>query len=178
MSNHYQVELEQQPIELYKLLKIANLVSGGGEAKVVISEGYVFLNGDVEFQKRKKIYHSDIIEFNGDIIELICHNDIVQPADTQAEIITSTVSNDVTTSEAIANKNRTADITENEHTNSPKPRVATNLHKPSQKNQASKKEKVAEQKSKKTKNNRPPSDSTNSQQPNAPKPGQRRAIKF
>lgn len=73
MSDHYEVELEQHPIELYKLLKIANLVSGGGEAKVVISEGYVLLNGDVETQKRKKVFSGDIIEFNGDIIEMICH---------------------------------------------------------------------------------------------------------
>tara|TARA_B110000014_G_scaffold208412_1_gene159667 strand:+ start:654 stop:1064 length:411 start_codon:yes stop_codon:yes gene_type:complete len=70
MSQHLVIELNQQPIELYKLLKIANLVNGGGEAKMVISEGYVFLNGEVEFQKRKKVYHQDIIEFNGDIIEL------------------------------------------------------------------------------------------------------------
>ena len=45
-----EIELTQQPIELYKLLKIADLVSGGGEAKVVISEGYVLLNGEVEYQ--------------------------------------------------------------------------------------------------------------------------------
>lgn len=72
MSESYiEVELTQQPIELYKLLKIANLVSGGGEAKVVISEGYVFLNGEVEYQKRKKIYHEDVIEFNGETLQLI-----------------------------------------------------------------------------------------------------------
>ncbi|TPH14570.1 RNA-binding S4 domain-containing protein [Litorilituus lipolyticus] len=64
------IELDQQPIELYKLLKIADLVSGGGEAKVVISEGYVFLNGEVEYQKRKKIYHQDIIEFNGTLLHI------------------------------------------------------------------------------------------------------------
>ena len=75
MSNHYQVELEQQPIELYKMLKIANLVGGGGEAKVMISDGYVLLNGEVETQKRKKIYSGDIIEFNGDLVEMICHNE-------------------------------------------------------------------------------------------------------
>ncbi|MBU2871374.1 RNA-binding S4 domain-containing protein [Colwellia sp. E2M01] len=72
MSDSYiEVELTQQPVELCKLLKIADLVSGGGEAKVVISEGYVLLNGEVEYQKRKKIYHEDIIEFNGEIIQLI-----------------------------------------------------------------------------------------------------------
>ncbi|MEW6990929.1 RNA-binding S4 domain-containing protein [Colwelliaceae bacterium 6441] len=66
------IEVSYQPIELCKLLKIANLVSGGGEAKIVISEGYVLVNGEVEFQKRKKIYHSDIIEFNGETIAVHC----------------------------------------------------------------------------------------------------------
>lgn len=75
MSESYiEVELSQQPIELYKLLKIADLVSGGGEAKVVISEGYVLLNGEVEHRKRKKIYHEDIVEFNGEVIQLIIND--------------------------------------------------------------------------------------------------------
>ncbi len=64
------VDISVQPIELCKLLKIANMVGGGGEAKIVISEGYVLLNNEVEFQKRKKVYHNDIIEFNGEIIQV------------------------------------------------------------------------------------------------------------
>tara|TARA_R110000744_G_scaffold108468_4_gene205350 strand:+ start:8415 stop:8810 length:396 start_codon:yes stop_codon:yes gene_type:complete len=69
-SNFPLIDISTQPIELCKLLKIANMVSGGGEAKIVISEGYVLLNNEVEFQKRKKVYHDDIIEFNGDIIQV------------------------------------------------------------------------------------------------------------
>ncbi|GAL04999.1 hypothetical protein JCM19237_4365 [Photobacterium aphoticum] len=43
MSEEYEVEaigveVDAQPIELYKVLKIANAVSGGGEAKFAISE--------------------------------------------------------------------------------------------------------------------------------------------
>ena len=77
MSESYlEIELDQQPIELCKLLKIANLVAGGGEAKVVISEGYVFLNGEVEYQKRKKVYHNDIIEFNGETVQIIVNEDL------------------------------------------------------------------------------------------------------
>lgn len=77
MSESYlEIELDQQPIELCKLLKIANLVAGGGEAKVVISEGYVFLNGEVEYQKRKKVYHNDIIEFNGETLQIIINEDL------------------------------------------------------------------------------------------------------
>jgi ribosome-associated protein len=72
MSESYLViELNQQPVELCKLLKIANLVGGGGEAKIVISEGYVLLNGEVEYQKRKKVYHEDVVEFNGEVVQLI-----------------------------------------------------------------------------------------------------------
>lgn len=69
-SPHPIIEVSVEPIELCKLLKIANLVSGGGEAKIVISEGYVLVNDELEYQKRKKIYHGDIVEFNGEIIEV------------------------------------------------------------------------------------------------------------
>lgn len=71
-----EVETDSQPIELYKLLKIADLVSGGGEAKMLIHEGYVLVNGEVEWQKRKKIFHGDFVEFNGEQIILICHNPV------------------------------------------------------------------------------------------------------
>ncbi|REL37397.1 RNA-binding S4 domain-containing protein [Thalassotalea euphylliae] len=70
MANVYLVEIDQQPIELYKLLKIADLVSGGGEAKVLIAEGYVLLNNEVEFQKRKKVYDGDYIQLGDNIIEV------------------------------------------------------------------------------------------------------------
>lgn len=77
MSESYiEIQLDHQPIELCKLLKIADLVSGGGEAKVVISEGYVLLNGEVEFQKRKKIYHNDIIEFNNETIQVVINENL------------------------------------------------------------------------------------------------------
>lgn len=70
MTTVYLVEITEQPIELYKLLKIADLVSGGGEAKVLISEGYVLLNNEVEFQKRKKVYDGDFIQLGDNIIEV------------------------------------------------------------------------------------------------------------
>lgn len=77
-ASHLVIELNQQPIELCKLLKIANLVSGGGEAKMVISEGYVLLNGEVEFQKRKKVFHHDVIEFNGDVVQVEINENLAE----------------------------------------------------------------------------------------------------
>ncbi len=75
-ENYLEIQLDQQPIELCKLLKISDLVTGGGEAKIVISEGYVLLNGEVEYQKRKKVYHNDIVEFNGEVIQVIINENL------------------------------------------------------------------------------------------------------
>ena len=52
-------------IELYKILKLEGMASSGGEAKAVIAEGQVLVNGMIETQKRKKIVVGDIIEFRG-----------------------------------------------------------------------------------------------------------------
>ena len=59
------VVLEKQPVELCKILKFENLVMSGGEAKYVISQGMVMVNGKVETRKRKKITAGDIVEFHG-----------------------------------------------------------------------------------------------------------------
>ncbi|AOE48943.1 RNA-binding S4 domain-containing protein [Kangiella sediminilitoris] len=55
--------INREPIELFKILKFEGIVSSGGEAKMVISQGMVKVNGSVETQKRKKIVSGDIIEF-------------------------------------------------------------------------------------------------------------------
>jgi len=57
------VEVNTEPVELYKILKFEGMVGSGGEAKLVIAEGYVLVNGEVETRKRKKILSGDIIEF-------------------------------------------------------------------------------------------------------------------
>lgn len=58
-----ELEITEEPIELYKILKFENMVNSGGEAKYVISQGQVVVNGEVETRKRKKIFSGDIIEF-------------------------------------------------------------------------------------------------------------------
>jgi len=64
------VTISSEPIELYKLLKFESLVGSGGEAKYVICEGLVRLNGKVEIQKRKKIVSGDVVEFNGESMRI------------------------------------------------------------------------------------------------------------
>lgn len=52
-------------IELDKLLKREALTASGGEARYLISQGMVQVNGAVESRKRRKLYSGDVVEFNG-----------------------------------------------------------------------------------------------------------------
>lgn len=63
-------EIKEEPIELYKILKFENIVNSGGEAKFVISEGRVMVNGEIETRKRKKILSGDIVEYKAEKIRI------------------------------------------------------------------------------------------------------------
>jgi ribosome-associated protein len=58
-----EVEITKEPVELFKILKFEGLVASGSEAKSVIDEGQVRVNGEVETRRRRKIVSGDIIEF-------------------------------------------------------------------------------------------------------------------
>lgn len=62
--------INKEPVELFKILKFEGIVGSGGEAKMVISEGLVKVNGEVETQKRKKIVSGDTIEFMDEIYKI------------------------------------------------------------------------------------------------------------
>jgi ribosome-associated protein len=62
--------LENEYIELIKLLKVTGLCGTGGMAKVVTSEGRVKVDGVVELRKRCKIRKGQTVEFEGNILEL------------------------------------------------------------------------------------------------------------
>lgn len=63
-------ELKDDYIELFKLLKVLDLVDSGAQAKYLIAEGYVNRNAEVELRKRAKIVSGDTIEINDVIIEV------------------------------------------------------------------------------------------------------------
>jgi len=52
-------------IELYKLLKFIQLAQSGGEAKMMVEEGLVKLNGETELRKRAKVKPGDLVEARG-----------------------------------------------------------------------------------------------------------------
>ena len=61
-----EVKINKEPVELYKILKFEGIVSSGGEAKSVIGDGKVLVNGLVETRKRKKILSGDTVEYMGE----------------------------------------------------------------------------------------------------------------
>ena len=58
--------LTKQPVELFKILKFEGMASTGGEAKRLIADGKVMVNGAKEIRKRKQIVADDVIEFGGE----------------------------------------------------------------------------------------------------------------
>lgn len=66
---HY-FTLKTEYIQLSQLLKHMNFVQSGGEAKMVILEGMVFVNGEVELRVRRKLRVGDRVEFEGRKIEV------------------------------------------------------------------------------------------------------------
>lgn len=66
-----EIAIKTEYIKLDQLLKWANLVGDGGEAKYHILEGHVKVNNEVEIRRGKKIYENDTVEFNGEKIKII-----------------------------------------------------------------------------------------------------------
>jgi len=64
------ITINTEFIKLDSLLKFAALVGTGGEAKYVISEGMVNVNGEVCTMRGKKIYPGDKVEFQGNLLEI------------------------------------------------------------------------------------------------------------
>ena len=57
---------DESLIRLDQFLKLKNMVSSGGEAKIVIQGGAVKLNGEVETRRRKQLFLGDRVEFQGE----------------------------------------------------------------------------------------------------------------
>lgn len=63
--------LKQEYIELYKLLKLVNIAATGGHGKILVDDGAVIVNGNVEYRKRAKIRQGFIVECEGNTINVV-----------------------------------------------------------------------------------------------------------
>ena len=63
--------LEGDFIPMIQLLKATDLVPSGGEAQIVVMEGLVKYNGEIDYRKRLKVKRGDIVEFNHQKIKVV-----------------------------------------------------------------------------------------------------------
>lgn len=59
------IKLRDEFIKLGQALKAANLVGDGVEAKFVIQDGLVKVNGEVDTRRGRKLYDGDLVSYNG-----------------------------------------------------------------------------------------------------------------
>lgn len=64
------IKLRDEFIKLGQALKTAGLVESGVDAKEVIVQGLVVVNGEIETRRGRKLYDGDEVEFDGDKISI------------------------------------------------------------------------------------------------------------
>ncbi len=62
------VRIRDEFIKLGQLLKLAGLVESGVDAKFVIQDGLVKVNGETDTRRGRKIVSGDVVEYNGETV--------------------------------------------------------------------------------------------------------------
>jgi ribosome-associated protein len=65
------IKLREDYIKLGQALKAAGLAGSGVDAKMVIQDGLVKVNGETEYQRGKKLYDGDTVTFEGETIQIV-----------------------------------------------------------------------------------------------------------
>ncbi len=65
-----EIKIETEFIKLEQLMKFASMVQTGGEAKVLINQELVLVNGEICTMRGKKIRPGDEVEFDGEIYKV------------------------------------------------------------------------------------------------------------
>jgi len=66
-----EIKLREDYIKLGQALKAAGFVGSGVDAKFVIQDGFVKVNGQVEYQRGKKLVDGDIVEYQRNKVKII-----------------------------------------------------------------------------------------------------------
>lgn len=64
------INLRDEFIKLGQALKAAGFVDSGVEAKEVIQEGHVLVNGEVDTRRGRKLYEGDVVSFENQTIKI------------------------------------------------------------------------------------------------------------
>ncbi|MDO5344781.1 MAG: RNA-binding S4 domain-containing protein [Lachnospiraceae bacterium] len=65
------IKLKDDFIKLGQALKASGLCETGSDAKAVIQDGLVKVNGETELQRGKKLYDGDVVSFEGNTIQIV-----------------------------------------------------------------------------------------------------------
>ena len=65
------IKLRDEFIKLGQALKAANLVEDGDEAKYVIQDGEVLVNGEVDTRRGRILYDGDVLSYHGEEIKIV-----------------------------------------------------------------------------------------------------------
>ena len=66
-----EIRIRDEFIKLGKLLKLADLVQDGVEAKYVITDGLVKVNGEMDDRRGRKVYEGDVVSYDGKEIKVV-----------------------------------------------------------------------------------------------------------
>ena len=66
-----EIRKEDECIKLRQALKKAGLVESGVDAKFVIQDGLVTVNGEVETQRGKKLHGGELVSYNGETVKIV-----------------------------------------------------------------------------------------------------------
>lgn len=66
-----EIAIQGNFIKLDQFLKVADMVSGGGEAKMLIQSGEAKVNGEVDTRRGKKLRAGDVVEFGGQKFKVV-----------------------------------------------------------------------------------------------------------
>ena len=66
-----EIKVRDEFIKLGQALKASNLVSSGVEAKLVIQDGQVEVNGEVDTRRGRKLVPGDVITFDGKSVKIV-----------------------------------------------------------------------------------------------------------
>lgn len=71
LRKNMELKLRDEFIKLGQAMKAAGIVSSGIDAKMLIQDGQVTVNGEVETRRGRKLYDGDVFEFEGDEVQVV-----------------------------------------------------------------------------------------------------------
>jgi len=67
----HDIEITTETIRLGQLLKLANLVDSGADAKLLLAGGEVLVNGEIEIRRGRQLRAGDVVEFDDEQVRIV-----------------------------------------------------------------------------------------------------------